>query len=134
MSATPSFAPVVAPAASQSAPLPPSSGVGNTNSAIGWIKMAKGTRNQFIACFTLADKKVYSFTARLSQEVEHFACSQAVIYYEKETDLHGTRSIDHVDLGGFIHLSFENGPRVNGPLDDAVRGVHVQAQGTWSFN
>lgn len=103
-------------------------------SASGWIKSAKNSTTRFVACFTLDNKEVVTFAGKLEQPVESCDSAQATLNYKEPADLTGTHDIDNADLGSYITLSFDNGVRVNGVLDNRVMTVHTRAKGTWVSN
>lgn len=105
-----------------------------SNTASGWIKLAKNSTTRFVACFTLANKDVVTFAGKMEQPVDNCDSAQASLTYNDVSDLTGTHEIDHADIGSYVSLSFDNSVRVNGVLDNRGTTVHTRAKGTWISN
>ncbi|OCH88953.1 hypothetical protein OBBRIDRAFT_826853 [Obba rivulosa] len=102
-----------------------------SNTATGWVRLAKDSNTHFVGCFTLADKKVATLVGKLTQPVETCESAQATLTYGSVSDLADAHEVDHADFGSYVSLSLDNGVRVNGQLNNRVTSTHTTAKGHW---
>ncbi|KAF8967312.1 hypothetical protein BDZ97DRAFT_1804456 [Flammula alnicola] len=82
--------------------------------ATGFLRSTSGAR--FLGSFMLKDSQ-YIVAGSFASSVPAFKSSAAILTYDKEESLSGTKAVDGVVGSDKVTLQFSNGSKIEGKLD-----------------